>query len=232
MLPAKTQITLPEKKSAPSAFARAIERTRTRREATKPVRIGFLVDATGSRCETWEQAQNIQAGMFRTVSGLRSLSLRLVHFGGNTLIDHGWQTDTRALAAKMAAVRCVTGLTQILQALTTFLDEPDAARPHAIILIGDFFEESSDEAKAIGEALKAAGIKVFAFLEGDDWTAQSVFRGLAQTTGGAFAKFGAELPLSDLCEGVALLTAGGEKGLKRLINKRTRQLLLTGPSEK
>lgn len=229
MLPTKTQNTLPHKTSA---FARALNRTRARKEYMKPVRIGFLVDATGSRGESWEQAQNIQAGMFKKVAGLRCLSLRLVHFGGGEMTDHGWQTNTRDIAAKMAAVRCKTGLTQILEGLEEFLDQPGATRAHAIILVGDYFEEDSDRAEAVALALKGAGIKVFAFLEGDDWTAQSVFARLAVVTGGAFTKFGTDLPLADLCEGVALLTAGGKKGLKRLTNKRARHLLLTGPSEK
>jgi len=232
MLPIKTQTTLPRKKSAPSAFGRALERVRTRKEAMQPVRIGFLIDATGSRTESWEQAQNIQAGMFKTVAGMRHLSLRLVHFGGNMLIDHGWQTDTRALAAKMAAVRCKSGMTQILPGLEEFLDESEGYRAQAIILVGDCFEEDSDKAERVALALRGAGIRVFCFLEGEDWTAQTVFSRLAIVTGGAFAKLGADLPLADLCEGVALLTAGGEKGLKRLKNKRAKQLLLTGPSKK
>ncbi len=230
MLPAKRQNT-GQKKNAPSAIARALERVNARKEATKPVRIGFLVDATGSRNETWEQAQNIQAGMFKSVTGLRRLTLRLVYFGGNELTDHGWKTNARALAIRMAAVRCETGLTQILPGLEAFLDESEGSRARAIILVGDCFEEDSDRAEAIAFALKNAGIKVFAFHEGEDWTAQTVFTRLAVVTGGAFAKFGSDLPLGDLCEGVALLTAGGKNGLKRLANKRAKQLLLTGPTK-
>lgn len=229
MLPAKTNSTA-QKKNTPSALARAIERTRARKEATKPVRIGFLVDATGSRNESWEQAQTIQAEMFKSVASLRRLALRLVHFGGNELTDHGWRTNARNIAAQMAAVRCERGLTQILPGLEAFLDESAEHRARAIILVGDSFEEDSEKTEAIALCLKTAGIKVFAFLEGEDWTALSAFKCLADVTGGAFAKFGADLPLADLCEGVALLTAGGKKGLKLLDNKRAKQLLLTGPN--
>ncbi len=229
MFPANTQNTLPEKMSA---LDRALARIDARNRAKTPVRVGFLVDATGSRDESWEQAQTIQAGMFKKVAGLRSLSLRLVHFGGNEMADHGWQTDTRALAAQMAQVRCVTGLTQILPGLEKFLEFSEGERTHAIILVGDYFEENIEEAKQVALALKGAGIKVFAFLEGDDWTAEAVFGRLANVTGGAFTKFGADLPLADLCKGVALLSAGGEKALKRLENKRARHLLLGGPSGK
>ena len=57
-----------------------------------------------------------------------------------------------------------------------------------------------------------------------------MFRRLAEETGGKFARFGEDLPLGALCEGVALLTAGGDQAVKRLGNKKVRQLLLTGPS--
>jgi hypothetical protein len=96
-------------------------------------------------------------------------------------------------------------------------------------LIGDCFEEDAAQAARLGHALKAAGIKVFAFLEGEDWTADAVFRGLAATTGGRFARLGDELPLDALCAGVALLTAGGAKALAQIENKQVKRLLLPRP---
>jgi hypothetical protein len=226
MLPAKTRTQVANKQSA---FSRAMERFAARRHAK---RIGFVVDATGSRSHTWEQAQTIQAKMFRSVARLGTLSLRLVHFGGYTLTDHGWESDPRAVAARMAQVRCERGLTKILPALTALLDDPADRRASAIILIGDSFEESYLQVAPLAEALKAAGIKVFSFFEGENTTGEDVFRELADATGGVFARFGAELPLSDLCEGVALLTAGGEKAAGQLKNKAVRRLLLTGPAKK
>jgi hypothetical protein len=82
----------------------------------------------------------------------------------------------------------------------------------------------------IAAQLKDKGIKVFSFIEGDDWTAQSIFQRIAEITGGRFAKFGDALPLADLCEGVALLTSGGKKALRRLKNEKAR-LLLSAPSK-
>jgi len=82
----------------------------------------------------------------------------------------------------------------------------------------------------IAAQLKDKGIKVFSFIKGDDWTAQSIFQRIAEITGGRFAKFGDALPLADLCEGVALLTSGGKKALRRLKNEKAR-LLLSAPSK-
>ena len=85
-----------------SLWARAMDRYK---ESTKSGRIGFLIDATGSRQQTWEQAQTIQAKMFQAASGVKAVKLRLVHFGGNCLTALGWDDDTRSVAAHMAAVR-------------------------------------------------------------------------------------------------------------------------------
>lgn len=225
MLPTKTV----NKSAANStgAFMRAMKRFRTTRER---VHIGLIIDATSSRAKTWEQAQKIQMRMFGRITGLGRLSLRLVHFGGYEVVDHGWQSDPKRLAAKMAAVRCVSGLTQILESLEYFIDDA-TPRANAIILIGDCFEECSEEAEHVARRLAARKTKVFSFLEGnEDPVAEAVFKRLAAVTGGKFARLGAELPLGDLCEGVALLAAGGEKAVKRLSNQKAQRLLLGGPS--
>ena len=227
MLPAKRQNAAVNN----SAIGRALARFKTeRKEAARrrPAGIGFLIDATSSRMPAWAEAQQIQAQMFRSVAGMRALSLRLVHFGGGSLTDHGWMSSPEKVAATMRDVRCIAGPTRVLPGLRAFLQHE---QPSAIILVGDCFEENRHEIAAVALDLRAAGIRVFGFLEGDDAVAAAVFRELAQTTGGRFAWFGAELPLRDLCEGVALLTTGGEQAVKRLQNRKVRQLLLTGPAQ-
>ena len=124
-------------------LARAVDRYKERTELRRGVRIGFLVDATASRENTWEQAQMIQAKMFRSASGLTALKLRLVYFSGNRLTKLGWNDDAHKIAARMAEVRCHSGLTQIIQGLEAFIDEKPENRANAIILIGDSFEEDS-----------------------------------------------------------------------------------------
>jgi hypothetical protein len=192
--------------------------------------LGFLIDATGSRAATWEKAQTIQARMFRTVADIGRLSVQLVYFGGLSVKDCGPADDPRKLAVAMARVRCASGLTQFVPGLLAFVDNPYADKVSAIILIGDAFEEDPREIERIAGSLKRLGIRIYSFLEGDDTTAEDVFREIAEITGGRFAKFGDDLPLGDLCEGVALLASGGERALQRLPNERVRQLLLTGPA--
>ncbi len=210
-----------------SIWARTMDRYK---ESGKPGRIGFIIDATGSRHSTWEQAQSIQAKMLQAASGVKAIKLRLVHFGGGCLTALGWDGDTRSVGAHMAAVQCRAGITQIVEGLQSFIDEAPEDKAGAIILIGDCFEEHSGEAESAATLLKDKDIKVFSFIEGNDDRAQTVFRRISEITGGTFAKFGDDLPLADLCEGVALLTSGGKKALRRLENKKVR-LLLSGPSK-
>jgi hypothetical protein len=214
-----------------SAFGRALERfAGAQKERARKTRIGFVIDATASRAQTWVAAQKIQAQMFRAVSGIGPMALRLVHFGGYGVTEHGWVSSSQQLAIAMNRVECVNGTTQFIPALSAFLADDEPA--DAIIVIGDMFEESAEEMSMTAQALKAAGVRVFTFLEGDDEIAASVLQRLAATTGGRFARFGSELPLSDLCEGVSLLAAGGDQAVKRLKNEKVKRLLLAGPSEK
>ena len=227
MLP--TRKTATDAPAKTGAFGRALERFREKRKAdSRVIRIGFIVDATGSRQATWEQAQTVQTRMFRSLAALGRAELRLVHFGGGELTDHGWSNDTKMLARKMAGIRCRQGLTQVLDALDLFLF---GEKPDALILVGDAFEEDSDALVNFLRVFVWRPVPIFAFLEGDDEAAAESFRVIAAKTGGRFARLGDDLPLGDLCEGVALLVGGGEKAVQRLSNARARRLLLTGPGD-
>ncbi len=225
MLPATTQ-----KKSTglARAFSRAVARYS---ETTRPARLGFIVDATGSRAATWEDAQAAQRRLFAATRRVKRLKVRLVRFGGNKMFDHGWQDKADTLTRTMAGVRCRRGLTQILPALQSFIDEPADSRATAIVLIGDCFEEDADEAERMAKVLKQAGIRVYAFLEGQDEFAAGIFRMFAQTTEGRLARLGDDLPLAEFCEAVAVLTAGGHKALAALPRSRAKQLLLADKRE-
>ncbi|MCB9959692.1 MAG: VWA domain-containing protein [Rhodospirillaceae bacterium] len=216
----------------PSLLERAMARYKHEMaERRQGIRIGFIVDATASRSKTWEQAQTIQARMFRATAAGSVMALRLVHFGGGHVTDHGWSKDARAIAANMAKTGCVSGLTCHLRALTLFADDPPADMPTALIVTGDCFEEDLAGIERVGKALAAKKVRVFTFLEGNDWTAETAFKRLAELTGGRFARFGKELPLGDLCEGVALITRGRKRDLMMISNRQVKLLLLTGPKE-
>jgi hypothetical protein len=168
--------------------------------------------------------------MFKATQGISALHLRLVHYGGNAINDLGWECDVRKIACHMAAVRCARGPTQFNDALHLFLDDAPEDRADVLILIGDAFEEDSNAAARLASQLKRRKIKIFSFIDGDDLAATTIFEKLAQETGGTIARFGDDLPLAALCEGVALLASGGRKALGRLKNEKAR-LLLSGPEK-
>ncbi|SPH17909.1 hypothetical protein DEA8626_01437 [Defluviimonas aquaemixtae] len=169
--------------------------------------------------------------MFESLAGSPSTKLRIVYFGGGEVSDLGWEQSADIVARRMAEVSCRPGFTDILPSLARFLEKDEAGPASAIILIGDAYEEGPGDVEPLAQQLKSAGIKVFAFLEGEGTEAARAFSAFAEITDGKFARFGDELPLSDLCEGVALLTSGGSKGVKRIRNKNVR-LLLSGPPNK
>lgn len=207
-----------------TALARAVAAFKAQR---RPVHIGMIIDATGSREESWEQAQTAQLRMFKDLAGLKALQLRLMQFGGGKLTEYGWQSDALKVAKTMAAVRCRRGLTQFIPALEVFA--ADSKKADALILVGDAFEESENVALLPSWTLRDRGTRVFCFREGDDPVAASAFNTIAEVTSGRSITLGDELPLADLCSGAALLAAGGQDALKRLPNAKARQLLLPSP---
>lgn len=188
--------------------------------------LGFVIDATGSREDTWAEAQSIQSQMFENTSSYGSgLKLKLVHFGGGEITPHEWERNSKAVAATMEKVRCRSGSTQIIDGLNLFLKDQPAQMANSIIVIGDSFEEDFGALKDLAGKLAEKSIRVFTFLEGSNNSAETAFKALSQITGGTFANFGANMPLADLCEGVARLTVGGLSALHALRNPDVAKLL-------
>lgn len=199
-------------------------------------RVGLVFDATGSREAGWPDKKKIQQQMFETINGTGQMTLRMVHFGGGEITDHGWVKDSQAVTTAMNNVECRSGGTQIIGSLEKFIADNPKDAAASIIFVGDSFEEpyfatKEDLIKILGpltEKLAAQGTKVFTFLEGQDSHAEQALRVLSERTGGAFAKFGDDLSLlKDLCSGVALMSVGGAAALRKLQSPQAQQLLLT-----
>ncbi len=189
--------------------------------------IGFVIDATGSRSSNWEEAQSIQAKMFESVSSFAKMNLRVIHYGGDEVSNNSWESNPETVKSLMSEVRCRGGNTQIVESLSLFMSSDNKIMPRSIILVGDSFEEDMSDLTNIAQKLLEHKIKVFSFLDGNDSDAEEAFKFLSQKTGGVFAKFGSDMPLKDLCEGVALMSAGGQSALSRLQNSAARDLLLS-----
>lgn len=209
--------------------------------------LGMVIDATASRQHSWEAAKKIQRKLFARVSGNDRMLLRLVVMRGYRAEDHGWQSDSEALGRKIDRLSVEGGDTRIERSLRAFVRDPQGYKPAALILIGDCCEERTDDVLDAARDLARNGIRVYAFHENalgsgerrrNSEAAEGLFRKVAQITGGAFAKFGENMPLEDLCEAVAVYCAGGDQAIKALGHNGNRaarllaapRLSLPGPS--
>jgi hypothetical protein len=180
-------------------------------------RLVFAMDATASRRPTWEEAQHIQAEMFRATADLGGLDIQLVFFRGQgECRASNWVSDTRTLLRLMRQVECVGGYTQIERVLRHTLAEAREGRINALVYVGDCLEEDPDEiARRAGE-LGLLGVPIFAFQEGEEPTAQASFREMARLTRGAYCAFdrSSAAMLRDLLSAVAIYAAGGFRALE------------------
>src|SRR5579862_4692379 len=81
-------------------------------------RLIFALDATASREPTWDVAMQIQAEMFNETASLGGLDIQLAYYRGFAEFAAGpWESRAPDLLARMAAVSCLAGQTQIARLL-------------------------------------------------------------------------------------------------------------------
>jgi hypothetical protein len=176
-------------------------------------RLIFALDATASRQPTWDMACDLHAQMFAEVANLGTLQVQLVFYRGQECRASNWMTNPAQLAKAMRSLVCMGGMTQIGKVLSHVFRENTKEGVAAVVFVGDAFEES--EGLVLSKA-KELGVPMFVFQEGKDPVAESVFKGLAASTGGAYACFdqGAARQLGDLLKAVAAFATGGIKALE------------------
>lgn len=203
---------------------------RTAPPTKKPdTNIGFIIDATASRQDTWDTAQKTQAAMLSELANgfADRVTIELVTFGGDVLNAPTQAVSHIDAAKRLAEVECKAGSTQFIDALQPFVERKDN-RTKSIIIVGDFFEENIETVYDVARKLAQKKIKIFTFQEGhyDNDDTETFFRELARITGGAYAKFGSPVQLSKLCADVIDLTLGGCNALRALNKIETPQTLL------
>lgn len=176
-------------------------------------RLGFIIDATYSRSDTWEKATRIQAKLFNEVEGLE---VNVMHFGGNGINQTGWHDTAEPIISHMNGVSCVSGSTKILPCIDRYLN--DDKDPKVLLMIGDTYEESHESGIAKAQKMKECGIKFFALQEGDDYSANQMYRTMTEITGGSYAKFDDEATLKGLIGAIKTYAVKGVEGLKMLAN--------------
>jgi len=178
-------------------------------------RLIFALDATASRAPTWVEACRLQAAMFEATAGLGELRSQLVYYRAAEQRASDWVGSAEALLQLMRPVYCLAGNTQIGWVLQHAATETRRQKVGAVIFIGDAMEESVDILVARARELGRLKVPVFMFQEGDDSKVQTVFRDIARSTGGGYAKFdaGAARQLGELLRAVAVVAIGGVQAL-------------------
>lgn len=180
-------------------------------------RLVFAMDATASRRATWDEAQRIQAEMFRATASLGGLDIQLVFFRGlGECKASGWVSDTNVMLRLMRQVECVGGHTQIERVLKHTLAEARDGKVNALIYVGDCLEESPDDVARRAGELSLLGVPIFAFQEGGEPRAKACFQDMARLTRGAYCSFDASsaATLRELLSAVAVYAAGGYRALE------------------
>jgi hypothetical protein len=203
-------------------------------------RLIFALDATASREPTWDMAAQLQAQMFQQAIG--RLDVQLVYYRGlDEVRNTSWFADARELVIRMHAIRCMAGTTKIARVLRHIRAEHEREKVAAAVFIGDAVEEPPSE---LHDAAAGLGVPMFMFQEGDGLalyldqrgefvrehppqTVESVFRDIAQVTGGAYGKFnaGAAKQLEESLRAVAAFAVGGRTALGNLKTDSARKLL-------
>lgn len=175
-------------------------------------RLIFALDATASRQPTWDRAAEVQGQMFVEAERLGGLDVQLVYWRGfHECRASRWVAAAGPLVELMTKVGCRAGQTQLRRVLRHAQDEARKSRVHALVVIGDAFEEDVDEIGRLAGELGLLGVRAFMFQEGVDATTERAFREVARLTGGAWCRFDASSPgqLKELLGAVAAYAAGG-----------------------
>jgi hypothetical protein len=210
---------LPAKSSSADVaeFLDKLARTPAVRSAGGRGRLIFAMDATASREPSWDRACHIQGQMFEETVSLGGLEVQLVFYRGfGECRASPWVASSRELVAKMTAVRCLGGQTQIARVLKHAIAETKKAKVNALVFVGDCMEEDIDTLCHSAGQLGVLGVPCFMFHEGNDPVARSAFGQIAKLSGGAYCSFdaGSAHMLRELLSAVAVFAAGGRRALE------------------
>lgn len=183
-------------------------------------RLMFAMDATASRQPTWDRAAEVQGQMFLEADRLGGLDVQLVYWRGfHECRASRWVSSASALVGLMTKVGCRAGQTQLRRVLRHARDEAGRTRIHALVVVGDAFEEHLDEVGHLAGEMGVLGLRAFMFQEGQDPAAERAFREVARLTGGAWCRFdtGSPAQLRALLGAVAAYAAGHSGSQGRLL---------------
>ena len=200
-----------------AAFIEKVSRASVVKASGGRGRLLFAMDATASREPTWDRACHIQGEMFEETEALGGLEVQLVFYRGfGECKSSPWVDNAKALVARMTAVRCRGGQTQIGKVLSHAIRESKDKKVDALVFVGDCMEEDVDRLCHLAGELGLMGVPMFIFQEGDEPIARRGFQQMAQLTNGAYCRFDSSSAhqLRELMSAVAVYAAGGRAALE------------------
>lgn len=228
MANARDKLPAPSSNADIDAFLDKVGRMAATAGAPRKGRLIFALDATASRQRSWDIACHIQGEMFAETGALGTLTVQLAYYRGfGQFVATPFTSDSQALLARMTAVTCLGGRTQIARVLRHALAETGREKVHALVLVGDSCEEDADALCHLAGKLGLEGVPAFIFHEGRDAHAESVFRQLARLSGGAYCRFDSASAgsLKALLAAVAVYAVGGRRALDDFQRRAGRTLL-------
>jgi hypothetical protein len=190
---------------------------RTAATAATRGRLIFALDATASRQPTWDNACQLQAGMFQEVASAGGLDMQLVYYRGiRECRNSKWFSRPEQLTKTMSRIVCEAGHTQLEKILKHAQKETKLLRVSALVFVGDAMEENPDTLAHEASELGRLGVPVFMFQEGNNHEVERVFRNIAKLTKGVYCRFdpGAVSQLASLLKAVAVFAVGGVTALE------------------
>ena len=183
----------------------------------------------------WDRVRTIQTEMFAD----GPVQIKFAYFGregelqSRPYITTSWVTDADDMAGIMDRGRagCVCGCyIQIGDILEHALRETRQGSVQAVVIVGDHFHGSLDEAIATAKQLRAAGTKLFLIQQGHSGPTEPAFRALAEVTGGAYVQFNPHIErvaeqLPGMLEAVTHFAIGGIPALQARDNESAVLLL-------
>jgi len=200
-----------------SAFLSKVAKAPVIKAAKERGQLIFAMDATASREPTWDQACHIQGQMFEQTAALGGLDIQLCYYRGQGEFSASpWLNRSQELQSRMISVSCRGGITQIQRLLQHALQESAGQKVNALVFVGDCVEEPADKLYQLAGELGMRAVPAFIFQEGNEPTAEKVFRRIAGLTGGAYCPFdaGSAHQLAELLSAVAVYAAGGRSALE------------------
>ena len=183
----------------------------------------------------WDRVRTIQTEMFAA----GPVQIKFAYFGregelqSRPYITTSWVTDADDMAGIMDRGRagCVCGCyIQIGDILEQALRETRQGSVQAVVIVGDHFHGSLDDAVATAKQLRAAGTRLFLIQQGRSGPTERAFRILAEVTGGAYVQFNPHIErvaerLPGMLEAVTHFAIGGMPALQARDNESAVLLL-------